>query len=100
MRISDWSSDVCSSDLNTPKQVWSICCIASLGPGIAFAADTFVDAEDFLDHDDSGLRRARWMCDIAVEYGVVCQSGNGHYFANFDPSCLRDSASGQCFIMS
>src|SRR3546814_11711286 len=99
MRISDWSSDVCSSDLNTPEQVWSICCIASLGPGIAFAADTFVGAADFLDHDDCGLRRACWMCAIAVEFGVVFHRGNVHYFAPFYPSCLRDSDYATVHIM-
>jgi hypothetical protein len=50
-----------------PEQVWRIGQIARLGPIVAFLADAFVDAEDFLDDDDRRGRRLFRGGDIGVE---------------------------------
>ena len=56
--------------------------IAILGQLVAFAADSRVHAEDFLDHEDRGARRIGRARDIGVESAVVVQRGNGDGFAH------------------
>src|SRR3546814_18356692 len=54
MRISDWSSDVCSSDLRTPQR------LDLAGHAVAFVGD------DALDHREPVLDRSQFGAEMGV----------------------------------
>src|SRR3546814_4752272 len=57
MRISDWSSDVCSSDLTVVLQLWTVA--AGTREGTLALADRFRDAGAFASASESTLQRSQ-----------------------------------------
>src|SRR3546814_17648545 len=73
MRISDWSSDVCSSDLvgvqlharlHAPEKIGRKREIAFGRPSVAHLANARIDAENLLNDDDGAPGLARRFGDI------------------------------------
>src|SRR3546814_17864038 len=99
MRISDWSSDVCSSDLRTDmfarNQFWQIAALlrvgapaadlvdAEIGVGAIAEADRSRSARNFLHHDDKiGRESCRERVCQYVEISVVDGSLKKKRFKN------------------
>src|SRR3546814_7730799 len=82
MRISDWSSDVCSSDLLTSEivfLVWNYCCYGPCGEDAKSPSRKYADAPKRAPHH-AGRR--------LVHPGHPCRRADGGYIR--DDPCPRD----------
>src|SRR3546814_4162043 len=98
MRISDWSSDVCSSDLIEPRPDLDVFLFAPKGPGTALREEYLKDGgliSLFAVHKDStGSARA-----LALSYAAALGSGRvGTLETSFAEECEADLFNEQAVL--
>src|SRR3546814_16486785 len=85
MRISDWSSDVCSSDLWKPARVYGP---IPLCPNKKSSAHKYVDEESSMAKPDLSRRRFMKTAVVAGIIAYIAPFGSTAYAALFDEKRL------------